>query len=65
MEETPPSLQAGSKPHLEKLTLGVTRILGECGGKWLERTTEKGWGLVALSEAGPDCRGHRCLEFHS
>ncbi|ERE82812.1 tubulin polyglutamylase complex subunit 2 isoform c [Cricetulus griseus] len=27
MEETPPLLQAGSKPHLEKLTLGVTRIL--------------------------------------
>ncbi|XP_055481394.1 tubulin polyglutamylase complex subunit 2 [Psammomys obesus] len=32
MEETPPPLQAGSKPHLEKLTLGVTRILESSPG---------------------------------
>ena len=29
MEETPPPLLGSNKPHLEKLTLGVTRILGE------------------------------------
>ncbi|XP_049990859.1 tubulin polyglutamylase complex subunit 2 [Alexandromys fortis] len=32
MEETPPPLQAGSKPHLEKLTLGITRILESSPG---------------------------------
>ncbi|XP_052012018.1 tubulin polyglutamylase complex subunit 2 isoform X2 [Apodemus sylvaticus] len=32
MEETPPPVQAGSKPHLEKLTLGVTRILESSPG---------------------------------
>lgn len=29
MEEASPSLLSCSKPHLEKLTLGITRILGE------------------------------------
>lgn len=40
MEEMQPPLQAGSKPHLEKLTLGITRILGEwgrtMGGRWVD-----------------------------
>lgn len=40
MEETPPPLQAGSKPHLEKLTLGITRILGE----WTRKRTMAGKG---------------------
>lgn len=31
-EESPPPLVGCSKPHLEKLTLGITRILGEWGG---------------------------------
>nr|XP_031294802.1 tubulin polyglutamylase complex subunit 2 isoform X2 [Camelus dromedarius] len=32
MEETPPPLLGSSKPHLEKLTLGVTRILESSPG---------------------------------
>ncbi|XP_014636843.1 PREDICTED: tubulin polyglutamylase complex subunit 2 isoform X1 [Ceratotherium simum simum] len=32
MEETPPPLLGGSKPHLEKLTLGITRILESSPG---------------------------------
>lgn len=33
MEETPPPPLGCNKPHLEKLTLGITRILGEWG-RW-------------------------------
>lgn len=40
MEETPPP--GCSKPHLEKLTLGITRILGEWG--WVP------WGATAGTE---------------
>uniref|UniRef100_A0A8D1C8J4 Uncharacterized protein n=1 Tax=Sus scrofa TaxID=9823 RepID=A0A8D1C8J4_PIG len=47
MEETPPPLLGSSKPHLEKLTLGITRILGECEGE-TPGTTE---GHGACSEA--------------
>ncbi|KAM9055393.1 tubulin polyglutamylase complex subunit 2 isoform 3-T3 [Megaptera novaeangliae] len=32
MEETPPPLLGSNKPHLEKLTLGVTRILESSPG---------------------------------
>ncbi|XP_020951955.1 tubulin polyglutamylase complex subunit 2 isoform X5 [Sus scrofa] len=32
MEETPPPLLGSSKPHLEKLTLGITRILESSPG---------------------------------
>lgn len=45
MEETSPPLQAGSKPHLEKLTLGVTRILGEWSGTVARK--DEGGGLGA------------------
>lgn len=38
MEETPPP--GCSKPHLEKLTLGITRILGERGGEPWKETAE-------------------------
>lgn len=38
MEETQPP--GCSKPHLEKLTLGITRILGEWGGKPWKETAE-------------------------
>lgn len=44
MEETPPPLQAGSKPHLEKLTLGVTRILGEWSGTMARKDVGGGLG---------------------
>lgn len=33
MQETPPPPLGSSKPHLEKLTLGITRILGEWGAE--------------------------------
>lgn len=52
MEETPPPQQAGSKPHLEKLTLGVTRILGEWRGEWLEGTRAEGRCWVDLTAEG-------------
>lgn len=42
MEETPPPPLACNKPHLEKLTLGITRILGESG----RRGTVTGRGAV-------------------
>lgn len=38
MEETPPP--GCSKPHLEKLTLGITRILGERAGEPWKETAE-------------------------
>lgn len=39
MEETSPPLLGSSKPHLEKLTLGITRILGEWGRGAVRATT--------------------------
>lgn len=60
MEESPTPLVGCSKPHLEKLTLGITRILGERGGDsewegdcgtWVARI----WILNAS--------GHRCCDF--
>ena len=46
MVETSPPLLGSSKPHLEKLTLGVTRILGEWGG-----------GAVRATAGRRVCRG--------
>lgn len=44
MEESSTPLVGCSKPHLEKLTLGITRILGEWGGdsEW-EGDCGTGW----------------------
>ncbi|XP_040840852.1 tubulin polyglutamylase complex subunit 2 [Ochotona curzoniae] len=41
MEETPPLLPGSSKPHLEKLTLGITRILESSPGVTEVNITEK------------------------
>ncbi|XP_073926081.1 tubulin polyglutamylase complex subunit 2 isoform X4 [Castor canadensis] len=41
MEETPPPLVSSSKPHLEKLTLGITRILESSPGVTEVTITEK------------------------
>jgi hypothetical protein len=60
MEETPPPLVSSSKPHLEKLTLGITRILGELGrgsGAW--EWKERGWrgaGWRGRMDTGPRIR---------
>lgn len=54
MEETPPP--GCSKPHLEKLTLGITRILGERGGEPWKETA--GWGDEQRRTEG---RRSRCV----
>lgn len=58
-EESPPPLVGCSKPHLEKLTLGITRILGEWGGdprgRRLRDRAACRWTLNAS--------GHRCCDF--
>lgn len=60
-EESPPPLVGCSKPHLEKLTLGITRILGEWGG-----VPGRGPGAGGTA-AGPSSltleTRHRCCDF--
>lgn len=64
MEEPPSPLLGCSKPHLEKLTLGITRILGEWGGEpWGRPRDEAG---SARNEEGRwtlNVSRHRCGDF--
>lgn len=46
MEESPALPVGPSKPHLEKLTLGITRILGEWGEAACAGSTEWRHDLV-------------------
>lgn len=60
MEESSTPLVGCSKPHLEKLTLGITRILGEWGG-------DPEWEGTLLDGVAPrwilNASGHLCCDF--